>query len=89
MHSAIGSALGHLNIVIPILLVVLAIVVVYLILMVRAVISMLRYNVSGVLLTFAFLALIPFPLTVVMGIMILIVWHFHRKDILAGKRDSG
>ena len=56
--------------------------------MVRAVIDMLRYDVHGVLLTFAFLALIPFPLIMAMGITILIIWHYHKKDILAGKRQT-
>lgn len=45
---------------------------------------MLRYDVSGALLAFAFLALIPVPLFLIMGIMVLIIWHHHKKDILAG-----
>lgn len=49
---------------------------------------MLRYEVHGVLLTFAFLALIPFPLVLIMGIMVLIIWHYHKRDILAGKRQT-
>ena len=56
--------------------------------MVRAVIEMLRSDVHGVLLGFALLALMPVPPTVLLGIMILIVWHFHKKDILAGKRQT-
>ena len=76
-----------LSVLIPILLVLIALVVVYLVLIVRAVIDMLRYDVHGVLLTFAFLALIPFPLILIMGIMVLIIWHYHKKDILAGKRQ--
>ena len=55
---------------------------------VRAVIDMLRYDVHGVLLTFAFVALIPFPLILIMGIMILIIWHYHKRDIVAGKRQT-
>ena len=77
-----------LSVLIPILLLLIALVVVYLVLMVRAVIEMLRYDVHGVLLTFAFLALIPFPLILLMGIMVLIIWHYHKKDILAGNRQS-
>lgn len=73
---------------IPILLLVIALIVVYLVLMVRAAIEMLRYDVHGVLLTFAFLALIPFPLIMIMGVMVLIIWHYHKKDILAGNRQS-
>jgi hypothetical protein len=47
---------------------------------------MLRYDVHGVLLTFAFLALIPFGPILIMGIMVLVIWHYHKKDILAGER---
>ncbi len=78
----------NLDVMIPILFVLIAVVVVYLVFMVRAVIDMLRHDVSGVLLTFAFLALIPVPLIVVMGITILIIWHYHKQDILAGKRET-
>ena len=77
-----------LSVLIPILLLLVMLVVVYLVLMVRAVIDMLRYDVHGVLLTFAFLALIPFPLILIMGVMVLIIWHYHKKDILEGKRQS-
>ena len=85
MHSSIAA---NLHVFIPILLALITLVVVYLVLMVRAVIDMLRYDAHGVLLTFAFLALIPFPLIMVMGIMVLFIWHYHKKDILAGKRQS-
>ena len=84
MHNMFSSI--DLSVLIPILLLLIALVVVYLVLMVRAVIDMLRYDVHGVLLTFAFLALIPFPLILIMGIMVLIIWHYHKKDILEGKR---
>ena len=86
--DAVGAIADNLDVVIPILLVLIAAVVLYLVLIVRAIIDMLRYDVHGVLLTFAFLALIPFPLILVMGIMILIIWHYHKRDILA-KRVSG
>ncbi len=85
MQNVLGSIMDNLSVFIPILLVLITLVVVCLVLMVRAVINMLRYNVHGVLLTFAFLALIQFPLIIIMGIMILIIWHYHKKDILAGK----
>ncbi|MES9965626.1 MAG: hypothetical protein ABW116_19020 [Candidatus Sedimenticola sp. 20ELBAFRAG] len=88
MQSTLSSIADNLDIFIPILLVLITLVVVYLVFMVRAVIDMLRYDVHGVLLTFAILALIPFPLFLIMGVMILIIWHYHKKDILAGKRAS-
>ena len=88
MQNTLSSFAGNLEVFIPIMLVLITLVVVYLVFMVRAVIDMLRYGVHGVLLTFAFLALIPFPLILIMGVMILIIWHYHKKDILAGKRQS-
>ena len=87
MQNTLTSIADNLHIFIPILLVLITLVVVYLVFMVRAVIDMLRYDVHGVLLTFAFLALIPFPLFLILGIMILIIWHYHKKDILVGKRQ--
>lgn len=86
MQDIPSNVFSSLAVVIPILLALIVALVVYLVLMVRAIIEMLRYNVHGVLLTFAFVALIPFPLILVMGIMVLIIWHYHKKDILAGKR---
>ena len=88
MQNTLSSIADNLYVFIPILLVLITLVIVYLVFMVRAVIEMLRYDVHGVLLTFAFLALIPFPLILVMGIMVLIIWHYHKRDILAGKRQS-
>ena len=88
MQNMLNSVLDNVYVIIPILLVLITILVVYMVLMVRAVIEMLQYDVHGVLLSFAFLALIPFPLILIMGIMILIIWHYHRKDILAGKRQT-
>ena len=85
IHNSIAE---NLDVFIPILVGLIALLVVYLVFMVRAVIDMLRYDVHGVLLTFAFLALRPFPLILIMGVMILIIWHYHKKDILAGKRQS-
>ena len=37
---------------------------------------------NPVLLVFAFLALFPFPLVILAGITILIIWHYHRRDLL-------
>ena len=82
------NVFNSLAVAIPILLVLIGAVILYLVLMVRAVIDMLRYDTHGVLLTFAFVALIPFPPIVVMGIMVLIIWHYHKRDILAGERQT-
>lgn len=88
MQNTLSSIAENLDVLIPVLLVLITLVVIYLVFMVRAVIDMLRYDVHGVLLTFAFLALIPFPLILIMGVMVLIIWHYHKKDIIAGKRLS-
>ena len=90
MQTTLSDVLGSINltVVITILAMLIAVVVVYLVFMVRAVIDMLRYDVQGVFLTFAFLALIPLPPILVLGITILIIWHYHKKDILAGKRQT-
>jgi len=75
----------NLWLLVVVLLVLLGLLVLYLVLMVRAVIQMLRHDVHSVLLTFAFLALVPLPPTVLLGIMVLIVWHYHKKDLLSAQ----
>ena len=79
MHGFIGE---NLTSVLPVLLGLILLLIGYLVLMVRAIIQMLKYKAHSVLLTFAFLSLIPFPLIVIMGVMILIIWHYHKKDIV-------
>ncbi len=68
---------------IPIVLAFIVAVVAYLVLMIRVVIDMLRHDVQGVFLAFTFLALIPFPPFMVLGIAILIIWRYHKADLLA------
>ena len=87
MQDVLSNLTGNLTVAIPVLLGLIAVVVIYLVLMARAIIEMLRYEAHGVLLTFAFLALIPFPLILIMGIMILIIWHYHKRDIRTGERQ--
>ncbi len=90
MQNTLSEVVGSIDLsfVLTILMIFIAVVVVYLVFMVRAVIDMLRHDVHSVFLTFAFLALIPVPLILVLGITILIIWHYHKKDILAGKRQT-
>jgi hypothetical protein len=85
MPRAISANLAWIVLALPI---VLGLLVLYLVLVGRAVIQMLRHDVSPVLLTFAFLALIPFPPVLVLGIMILIVWRYHKRDLLARAEQS-
>lgn len=70
--------------IIPLLIVLLGLLVVYYVLLVRAILEMLKRRVPGVLLTFSFISLVPFPVSAIMGIMILIIWHYHKKDYQAG-----
>ena len=79
LFDAIG---GNLALAVPILLLLLGAIVVYLVFMVRAIIEMLRYEASSVLLVFSFVALVPFPLILILGILILIIWHYHKPDLL-------
>jgi hypothetical protein len=88
MQDMPSTVLSNLAVVIPILFALIVALVVYLVLIVRAIIDMLRYDVHGVLLTFAFLALIPFPPILVMGIMVLIIWHYHKRDISRGRKTN-
>lgn len=88
MQEVPSMVSSNLAVVIPILLLLLGALVLYLVLLVRAIIEMLRYDVHGVLITFAFLGLVPFPLILIMGIMVLIIWRYHKRDILAGERQT-
>lgn len=76
--------INNVAVVIPILLVLVGLIVFYYILIIRAILQMLRHKVSGVLLTFSFVSLVPFPLVLILGIMILIIWHYHKKDYQTG-----
>lgn len=55
------------------------ILVVYYVFMARTVLQMLRVGANPALLVFALLALIPFPPILIMGIVLMIIWHVHNK----------
>ena len=65
-------------------LIVLALIVIYYVLIVRAILEMLRQDAHVVLLVFAFLALSPLPPFLVMGVMVILIWHFHKGALAAG-----
>ena len=88
MQNSFSSMANNLDVFIPILLVSLTLVLVYLVFMVRTALDMLKYDVQGVLLTFAFIALIPLPPLLITGIVVTIIWHYHKKQILERKRLS-
>ena len=61
--------------------VLLVLLVLYYVLLVRAILQMLRIQANMVLLFFSFLALVPSPFTVVMGILTLIIWKLHKGTL--------
>ncbi len=61
--------------------VALALLVVYYVLLARAVLEMLRRGANIVLMIFSFLALIPLPLMLILGILMIIIWHIHKRDL--------
>jgi hypothetical protein len=76
------AVLDNLGIAIPVFIVLIAALVVYLVLLVRAILDMLRHDAHVVLITFAFVALVPLPVFVIMGIAVLFIWHFHKREIV-------
>ena len=55
--------------------------VLYYVLLVRAILQMLRSQTNQVLLFFSFLALVPSPFTVVMGVLTLIIWRLYKRTL--------
>lgn len=70
-----------------VLFVVLSLLIIYYFFLIRAVVEMIRLNAPAVVLVFAYISLVPFPLLLVLGIVNLIIWHCVREDLLA-MRDS-
>jgi hypothetical protein len=56
--------------------------VLYYVLLVRAILEMLRLDANKVLLGFSFVSLIPAPPIVLMGVLILVIWNIHRRELL-------
>jgi hypothetical protein len=83
--SCVETIGNNAAIIIPVLLVLIGLLILYFVLLVRAIIQMLHYKVSGVLLTFSFISLIPVPFMLIMGITILIIWRSHKRDIQSEK----
>jgi hypothetical protein len=83
IFHVIGFVRDNPVIAIPLLLLLLGLVVIYYVALVRAIIRMLHLDASPVLMTFAFLSLFPFPLVLIAGIMVLIIWRYHRRDLEA------
>ncbi len=62
-------------------IVFLGLLVLYYFLLVRAILEMLRRNANMVMMAFAFLALVPVPPLLILGIVIVIIWHIHKKSL--------
>lgn len=56
--------------------------ILYYVLLVRAILEMLKLDANKVLLGFSFVSLIPAPPIVLMGILILVIWSIHRRELL-------
>jgi hypothetical protein len=59
----------------------LAVLVIYYLFMGRTVLAMLRQKVNPVLLTFALIALLPLPPTVVMGVVLMLIWIPYSRSM--------
>ena len=62
-------------------IVFLGLLVLYYLLLVRAILEMLRHDANRVMMTFSFLALVPVPPLLILGIVIIIIWHIHKKSL--------
>jgi len=62
-------------------IVFLGLLVLYYFLLVRAILEMLRHETNMVMMTFSFLALVPVPPLLILGIVIIIIWHIHKKSL--------
>lgn len=67
--------------IVAVALILLGLLVAYYVLLVRSILEMLRVNAHSVLMVFAFLALVPVPFFLIMGIMMIIIWRLHRKTL--------
>ena len=63
---------------------IVLVLVVYYVFMARTILQMLRVRANPALLVFELLALIPFPPTVIMGIVLMIIWTLHNKATNSG-----
>ncbi len=62
-------------------IVFLGLLVLYYFLLVRAILEMLRHDTNMVMMAFSFLALVPVPPLLILGIVIIIIWHIHKKSL--------
>jgi len=56
--------------------------ILYYVLLVRAILEMLKLDANKVLLGFCFVALIPVPPFILMGVVLMVIWNIHRRELL-------
>jgi len=81
----INLVIENLGMMIIALFLIVSVLILYFVLLIRAILEMLKHNASSVLLTFSFISLIPFPLILILGITVLIIWHFHKKELITNQ----
>ena len=65
----------------PMVVFVLGVLVLYYVLLVQTILQMLRSKANQVLLTFALLSLVTIPPIFLLGVSVMIIWHFHKNDL--------
>ena len=63
------------------ILAAVVLLILYYVLLVRAVLEMLRRGANIVLMIFSLIALIPLPLMLILGILMIIIWHIHKREL--------
>ena len=71
MHKTYSECAEYYPVIIP---AVTILIIIYYVFLIPAVVKMLSKDTDRILLTFSFIALIPFPPFIIMGIAIIIIW---------------
>jgi len=67
---------------------IIGLLIVYYYFLVRAVVEMIRSGAPPVMVVFTYLAIIPLPPLLVLGVLSLVIWHCVRDDLLAARRPG-
>ena len=59
----------------------LGLLVLYYVFLVRAILEMLDRDTNKVLLGFCFVALVPAPPFILMGVMLMVIWSLHKRGL--------
>jgi hypothetical protein len=81
MHNAEWMWLPMLiTVPLAILTAFLGLLVLYYVFLVRAILEILDRDANKVLLGFCFVALIPAPPFVLMGVLLMVIWNLHKRE---------